>query len=112
MQPDNVARDNYQAIARNLECRIYERTHGRISGVRVEVLQDRLIVHGCTKTYHVKQLALAAIGEMSTLLVELDIQVDATKARADAECGTRLNLEACGPVAVAAVVVAARGDPE
>jgi hypothetical protein len=107
MQPDHVTRENCQAIARMLECRIYERTHGRISGVRVEVFQDRLIVHGCTKTYHVKQLALAAIGEMSTFLVELDIHVDATKTRADAECGTRLNVEAGGPVAVAA-----REDPE
>lgn len=112
MQPDHGTRQDCQAIARILERRIYERTHVRISGVRVEVFQDRLIVHGCTKSYHVKQLALAAIGEMSPFLVELDIHVDATKAQAAAKCGTRLDWEARGPDAVAAIVVAARADPE
>jgi hypothetical protein len=86
MQADDESRGNCAAIARILECRIRERTHGRISGVRVEALADRLIVHGLAKTYHVKQLALAAIGEMSPFLVELDIHVDAAQWRRDQRC--------------------------
>ena len=82
MQADDESRENCAAIARILECQIHERTHGRISGVRVDALEDRLIVHGRAKTYHVKQLALAAIGEMSPFLVELDIHVDAVKVQA------------------------------
>jgi hypothetical protein len=89
MQAVDESRENCAAIARILECRIYERTHGRISGVRVEALEDRVVVHGRAKTYHVKQLALAAIREMSPFLVQLDIHVDPAQWRRD----RRLDLE-------------------
>jgi hypothetical protein len=84
------SREDSQAIARILECRIYEKTHGRISGVCVEVFEDRLVVHGCAKTYHVKQLALEAIAEVTHLLVDLHIDVDAAKAQTERRCGRRM----------------------
>ncbi len=55
--------------------RILERTQGRVSAVQVEVAEDRLTVHGRADSYHVKQLALEAIGEVSDIPVELNIKV-------------------------------------
>jgi hypothetical protein len=81
MQPDDDSRVDRETIARILERKIDERTHGRTSDIFVQVLEDRLIVHGRAKTYHVKQLVLEAIGKMTPILVELRIHVDTAKAQ-------------------------------
>ena len=83
MQPDDDSRVDRETIARTLERKIDERTHGRTSGIFVQVLEDRLIVHGRAATYHVKQLVLEAIGKTSPILVELRIHVVAAKAQAE-----------------------------
>ena len=44
-----------------LECAIARRTGGRVRDLRVEVCGKRVIVTGCTESYHVKQLVLAAV---------------------------------------------------
>jgi DNA-binding response OmpR family regulator len=68
-----------------LECSIARRTDGRVRDLRVETLDGRVIVHGRSDSYHVKQLALAAVleafeaSQSQSERVELDIEV----ARAD-----------------------------
>jgi BON domain len=66
-----------QAIARQ----ILQRTWGRISRLRVNVHDDRIVVHGHTATYYAKQLALEAaletLGSTDVMNVELDIHVSA-----------------------------------
>ena len=84
MQDDDGWRGDGEAIARILERRIYQRTQGRVHGLRVEATRDRLIVRGCTATYHVKQLALEAIKDgVGPFTVELRSQVDAAIAQAE-----------------------------
>jgi CheY-like chemotaxis protein len=46
-----------------LECAIARRTGGRVRGLRVEVRDGCVIVRGRADSYHVKQLALAAVLE-------------------------------------------------
>ena len=64
-----------------LERWIAMRTGGRVHGLRVESLDGRVIVHGCSGSYHVRQLALAAVleafeaSESEPGDVELDIEV-------------------------------------
>lgn len=62
--------------------RIAARTHGRVFGVEVEVIDERVIVRGRSASYHGKQLACVAARELLDSLdsapfrqVELDIEV-------------------------------------
>jgi hypothetical protein len=59
-----------------VERQIVRRTGGRIRRLRVELREGRVIVHGYTSSYHSKQLALAAVGEvLNSTPVELGIEV-------------------------------------
>ncbi|MBN2293934.1 MAG: hypothetical protein JXM70_16020 [Pirellulales bacterium] len=64
-----------------LECAIKRRTDGRVRDLRVEVRDGHIIVHGCTQSFHVNQLALAAVleaieaSESQSLRVESEIEV-------------------------------------
>ena len=64
-----------------LERLIERRTGGRIHNLRVETIDGRVIVHGCTGSYHARQLALAAVlesfeaSESKPGTVEWDIEV-------------------------------------
>ena len=64
-----------------LECSIARRTGGRIRNLRVEAVDGRVIVHGRCISYHVRQLALAAVleafeaSESQSEKVELDIDI-------------------------------------
>jgi hypothetical protein len=68
-----------------VERQISQRTWGRIHRLAVEVIDGRLIVHGCASSYYAKQLALQAalevLGSTDAKCVELDIQVGDTKRR-------------------------------
>ena len=65
-----------------LECSIAMRTGGRVYDLRVETVEGRVIVHGRSDSYHVKQLALAAVleafeaSESQSEKVEMDIDVE------------------------------------
>lgn len=67
---------NLQQFAERL---IVQRSWGRVHGLHVELLSDRLVVHGRTSTYYAKQLALEgameALASTDVSAVELDIQV-------------------------------------
>ena len=61
---------------------IEQRTGGRVHSLGVEAVGDRVIVHGHTGSYYVRQLALAAVQEALEAAeseqpeqVELDIEV-------------------------------------
>ena len=64
-----------------LECSIVRRTGGRVYDLRVETIDGRVIVRGRADSYHVKQLALAAVleafeaSESQPGRVEMDIEV-------------------------------------
>jgi hypothetical protein len=63
-------------LASHLEHRINERTHRRVQQLRVELDEDRLIIHGWVNSRYVKQLALDAVGEVGRFsTVELKIAV-------------------------------------
>jgi len=64
-----------------LECAIARRTDGRVRNLRVEMFDGRIVVCGCCKSHHVKQLALAAVleafeaSESMPGSIELNIEV-------------------------------------
>lgn len=64
-----------------LECSIARRTGGRVRDLRVEISDGRVLVRGRSPSYHVKQLALAAVleafegSESQSERVEVDIEV-------------------------------------
>jgi len=84
MKPDGIAHKPI-GLAQTIERRIELRAWGRIHRLEVEVIDDRVIVHGCTATYHSKQLALEGVldilGSTGATQVELDIQVGAIATR-------------------------------
>ena len=63
--------------AQSMERQIMQRTWGRVRQLRVEAKDDRMIVHGFTASYYVKQLAIQAILDVvdPDLPVFMDIQV-------------------------------------
>ena len=75
------SRSNFAEQNRRLESLIAKKTGGRIHRLRVETIEGRIIVHGRSGTYHVRQLVLAAVMEamessfVEPQKVELDIQV-------------------------------------
>jgi hypothetical protein len=65
-----------------LELWIEQRTGGRVRGLRVESVGERIVVHGVAGSYHVRQLAINAILEALETTdrdhkewLELDIEV-------------------------------------
>lgn len=79
MQPA-VLLDVTTDLPGQLERWIEQRTTGRVRNLRVEVLGKRIIVHGRTGSYYVRQLALASVLDAlepdDIDQVELDIDVD------------------------------------
>lgn len=69
-------------VAEAIERQIVQRTWGRIHRLQVELIEDRVIVHGCTSTYYSKLLAvegvLDVLGSSDSARVDLDIQVAAS----------------------------------
>src|SRR5262245_8415471 len=68
----------------HLERWIEQRTGGRVHKLSVETVGDRLVVHGYSGSYYVRQLALAAVFETLEAMdfekpeqVDLDIEVRA-----------------------------------
>ncbi len=78
---DRRLRSTLDERNRRLERLVDSRTGGRVRNLRVERIDGRVIVHGCSSSYHVRQLALAAVldafeaSESEPRTVELDIEV-------------------------------------
>ncbi len=77
----HTVRSNFAEQNRRLENLIAKATGGRIHRLRVETIDERIIVRGRSGTYHAKQLVLAVVMEaletsdLEPKKVELDIQV-------------------------------------
>ncbi len=78
MYQDGI-RNRVVPMEQSIEQQIVQRTWGRVHGLRVELKADRVVVHGCTPSYYVKQLALEgaldAVSGQDSKQVELDIKV-------------------------------------
>jgi hypothetical protein len=72
----------------NVQRQILKRTWGRVSQLQVERATDRIVIHGLTTSFYVKQLvlqaALEALDNMPGMPVALDIKVDVQQKRAPA----------------------------
>jgi len=66
-------------LERSIEQQIARSTMGRLRRLSVEVTPERVVVHGFTSSYYVKQLALHGVQEVLRSAeprpVELDIEV-------------------------------------
>lgn len=65
-------------LQHDLERHVISRTNRRVRDLQVEVLADRVVLHGRTTTYHVKQLAQHGVRDMlPTVELENAIEVGA-----------------------------------
>jgi hypothetical protein len=83
MTNEDRDRPGGMGLTQNIASQIIQRTWGRVYGLEVELAGGRLVIHGRTSSYYVKQLALLAalesLGSAETTAVELDIRVGAGK---------------------------------
>ncbi len=66
-------------LAGVLERQIAQRTWGRIHRLRIEQVNDRVVVQGWTSSYYVKQLALLAVHEVleaTSVAVACDVDIE------------------------------------
>jgi hypothetical protein len=77
MQAETTVRSRNAEVERAIEQRIHERTWGRVRNLQVELRDEQVVVHGCTPTYYLKQLALEAAREVlgANRRLFIDIQV-------------------------------------
>ena len=64
-------------LAHAIERQIVQRTWGRVHRLEVEVIDDRIVIHGYTQSYRSKQLALEGARDVvgNSAHVELDVEV-------------------------------------
>jgi hypothetical protein len=66
-------------LEQTIELHINQRTWGCVHQLRVEAMEDRVVVHGYTSRYYIKQLAiqaaLEALGSQNVPPIEVDIMV-------------------------------------
>jgi hypothetical protein len=66
-------------LEQTIELRINQRTWGCLHQLRVEVRGDRVVLHGYTSRYYIKQLAiqaaLEALASQNAFPIEVDILV-------------------------------------
>ena len=90
MGTDDATSRKNEELERSIERQIVQRTWSRIHRLQVELFDGRIVVHGCTSSYYVKQLALQGVldvlGSADSVCVDLDIQVASIAPRAT--CGT------------------------
>ena len=95
---DSVSEPDPSDVNGHLERWIEQRTTGRVHCLCVETIGGRVIVHGHTGSYYVRQLALAAVLEaleaseaehpepVELDIVELDIEVGTARGRNSTHC--------------------------
>jgi hypothetical protein len=79
MSSDGTISCDSAELEQAIDRQIVQRTWGRIHRLQVEVIGGRVVVHGCTSSYYVKQLALEGVldvlGSDRVAQVDLDVQV-------------------------------------
>jgi hypothetical protein len=76
MAVETPARLEGAELERSLESQVAQRTWGRVRDLRVEVTPQRVVVHGYTSRYYVKQLALHAVLEALRSVAPLPVVID------------------------------------
>jgi len=61
-----------------LEQQIVKRTWGRVRNLRVEQVDGRIVVHGSTPSYYIKQLVLEAIRDLNPTIPSEPVQMNVT----------------------------------
>ena len=79
MRTESSPQRKDEELERSIERQIVQRTWSRIHRLQVETVDGRILVHGRTSSYHVKQLALEGVldvlGSADSAAVDLDIEV-------------------------------------
>jgi hypothetical protein len=79
MELTTSPRSEHEHLERVLERQIEHRTNHRVRRLRVEITSERVVVHGYSLSYYVKQLALQAVLDALRAIkgppVELNIEV-------------------------------------
>lgn len=79
MQATCVLRGGAVGVERTIEQQVRQRTWGRIHRLQVEVIEDRVVLHGQTSSYYIKQMALQGALEVidprQASRIEMNIQV-------------------------------------
>jgi hypothetical protein len=76
MEPEGEVPRNLTKLELTVEHLIHERTFRRVQNLRVESINGQIAVHGSTRSYYVKLLALEAAGEARTLICPIPLLVD------------------------------------
>jgi hypothetical protein len=77
MDPGRLTRGgNPQELAERLEGYIERRACGRIRDLHVVCSEDRIILHGRSRTYHAKQLAQQAVLDLTDGYPLLNNQIE------------------------------------
>jgi hypothetical protein len=79
MNNENSGHPAWGALEQTILRNINQRTWGCLHQLRVEVMEDRVVVHGYTSRYYIKQLAIQAaqeaLGSQYMSRIEVDIPV-------------------------------------
>jgi hypothetical protein len=65
-----------KALEQAIQHRIVERTGGRIYSLKVEVIGTEVIIRGTATCYHVKQLALQGVLDVTRFADEIEIEIN------------------------------------
>jgi hypothetical protein len=76
MQPEDEVQSYPAKLVCTVEQIIHERTFRRVQNLRVELINGQIVVHGSTRSYYVKLLALEAAGEARALICPIPLLVD------------------------------------
>jgi hypothetical protein len=76
-------------MQQSIKHRIGQRTGGRLQRLKVEVLDDTVIISGCAPSYYIKQLAILGVldvlGVSASKRIELNVEVVADPANYEEE---------------------------
>jgi hypothetical protein len=76
MEQEGEVQRNPTKLELTVEHIIHERTFRRVQNLRVELNDGQIVVHGSTRSYYVKLLALEAAGEVRTWICPIPLLVD------------------------------------
>jgi hypothetical protein len=76
MQPEGHSHWNPTELEGTVAQAINKRTSRRVQNLRVELVNNEVVVHGSTSSYYVKLLALEAAKEVRALICPTPLLVD------------------------------------
>jgi hypothetical protein len=76
MEQEAEVQSNGAKRESTVEQKLQETTSGRVQNLRVELIDGQIVVHGSTRSYYVKSLALEAAREIRALICPIPLLVD------------------------------------